>query len=54
MPARVMHALYIAIFFGVTLISLDNRAVALVRDVPARDSIARTSITASRPRRRSR
>lgn len=34
-PARVMHALYIAIFFGVALISLDNRAVALVRNVPA-------------------
>jgi hypothetical protein len=35
-PARVMHALYIAIFFGVALIGLDNRAVALVRDVPAK------------------
>lgn len=35
-PARVMHALYIAIFFGLALISLDNRAVALVRDMPAR------------------
>lgn len=34
-PPRVMHALYVAVFFGVALISLDNRAVALVRDVPA-------------------
>ncbi len=36
LPARAMHAMYIAIFFGVALISLDNRAVALVRDVPAK------------------
>ncbi len=34
-PPRVMHALYVAIFFGVALISLDNRAIALVRNVPA-------------------
>lgn len=32
---RVMHVLYVAIFFGVALIGLDNRAIALVRDVPS-------------------
>ena len=35
-PGRLMHAMYVAMFFGVALISLDNRAVALVRDMPAR------------------
>jgi hypothetical protein len=36
LPARVMHGLYVTIFLGIGLISLDNRAVALLRDVPAR------------------
>ncbi|HEX5057998.1 MAG TPA: hypothetical protein VFV99_01505 [Kofleriaceae bacterium] len=46
-PARAMHALYIAIFFGVALISLDNRAVSLVRDVPNR--FDRSSIDYCKP-----
>jgi hypothetical protein len=36
LPPRVMHALYIAIALGVALIGLDNRAVALLREVPSR------------------
>lgn len=34
-PPRIMHAIYVAIFFGVALISFDNRGIALVRNVPA-------------------
>ena len=36
LPPRVMRALYIAIVFGIAMISLDNRAVALLREVPSR------------------
>jgi hypothetical protein len=46
-PPRVMYALYIAIFLGVALISLDNRAIALLRDVPSR--FDRSSIDYCRP-----
>jgi hypothetical protein len=46
-PGRVMHAMYVAMFFGVALISLDNRAVALVRDMPAR--FDRSSIDYCKP-----
>jgi hypothetical protein len=36
LPPRVMRALYIAIVFGIAMISLDNRAVALLYEVPSR------------------
>jgi hypothetical protein len=36
LPPRVIRALYIATVFGIAMISLDNRAVALLREVPSR------------------
>ena len=36
LPPRAMHALYVAIGLGVALIGLDNRAVALLHEVPSR------------------
>ncbi|HET7499739.1 MAG TPA: hypothetical protein VFK02_02020 [Kofleriaceae bacterium] len=36
LPPRVMHALYVATVLGIALIGLDNRAVALLREVPSR------------------
>jgi hypothetical protein len=36
LPPRATHALYVAIMLGIALIGLDNRAVALLREVPSR------------------
>ena len=36
LPPRVMHAAYVAIVLGIALVGLDNRAVALLREVPSR------------------
>ncbi len=36
LPPRVMHAVYVAIVLGIALIGLDNRAVAVLREVPSR------------------
>lgn len=47
LPPRVTHALYIAIALGIALIGLDNRAVALLREVPAR--FDRSSIDYCKP-----
>jgi len=47
LPPRVIHALYIAIVLGVALIGLDNRAVALLREVPSR--LDRSSIDTCKP-----
>jgi hypothetical protein len=47
LPPRVIHALYIAIVLGVALIGLDNRAVALLREVPSR--LDRSSIEYCKP-----
>jgi len=36
LPPRAIHALYVAIVLGIALVGLDNRAVALLREVPSR------------------
>jgi hypothetical protein len=36
LPPRATHALYVAIMLGIALIGLDNRAVALLHEVPSR------------------
>lgn len=47
LPPRATHALYVAIMLGVALIGLDNRAVALLREVPSR--FDRSSIDTCKP-----
>jgi hypothetical protein len=47
LPPRAMHALCVAAVLGVALIGLDNRAVALLRELPAR--FDRSSIDYCRP-----
>jgi hypothetical protein len=47
LPPRVIHALYIAIVLGIALIGLDNRAVALLREVASR--FDRSSIEYCKP-----
>jgi hypothetical protein len=47
LPPRATHALYVAIMLGIALIGLDNRAVALLREVPSR--FDRSSIDYCKP-----
>jgi hypothetical protein len=47
LPPGVIHGLYIAIVLGIALIGLDNRAVALLREVPSR--LDRSSIDYCKP-----
>ena len=47
LPPRAMHALYVAIVLGIALIGLDNRAVALLHEAPAR--FGRSSIDYCKP-----
>jgi len=47
LPPRATHGLYVAIMLGIALIGLDNRAVALLREVPSR--FDRSSIDYCKP-----
>jgi hypothetical protein len=47
LPPRVIHGLYVAIVLGIALVGLDNRAVALLREVPSR--LGASSIDTCKP-----